>query len=124
MFAASNPRSFSRRASAAALLSFAAIVATAPVRAQDGAADKPKAPSAPHQSLEPIAADGFAKFMELMKQFAQDQIAKLPSADKSPRENAFGKLAAIQLAGARILRRSGACGRGRPGALLSRAGPQ
>ncbi|MCC6672635.1 MAG: hypothetical protein IT458_16340 [Planctomycetes bacterium] len=92
---------FPRRTCAALLLALFAFGGVAsPALAQDGDKDKKPAPSAPHESLEPIAADGFQKFMDLMLEFAKDQIAKLPSGDKSPRENAYGKLAAIQLAGA------------------------
>lgn len=56
--------------------------------------------SGPHESLEPVAADGFQKFLDLMEQFAKEQFARMPAADKDARENAYGKVAAIQLAGA------------------------
>lgn len=87
-----------RRTNAALLVAVAAIAAVhAPVFAQNNGASAPTSPSA---DLEPIAKDGFAAFMKLMEEIARDQISKLPSADKSARENAYGKLAAIQLAGA------------------------
>lgn len=87
----------------AVLLALAAFAGAAPALAQGRAraseASSP-APTSPSSSLEPIAAEGFGTFMNLMAQFAKDQIARLPSADKSARENAYGKLAAIQFAGA------------------------
>ena len=84
-------------------LSFAVALAVcvggaAPVVAQGG--DTPAAPRNPSAGLEPIAADGFEAFIGLMEEFARAQFEKLPSADKSARENAYGKLAALQLAGA------------------------
>ncbi len=93
--------SLSRRSNAVLLLALAAVAATnAPLPAQGGDAAPAPAPANPSAGLDPIAADGFRAFMQLMEQIAKEQIQKLPSADKSPRENAYGKLAAIQLAGA------------------------
>lgn len=48
--------------------------------------------------LEPVAADGFQKFMNLMADFAAQKLEELPNAGNSPRENAYGQLAALQLA--------------------------
>ncbi|MCA8964525.1 MAG: hypothetical protein H6838_19270 [Planctomycetes bacterium] len=97
-----NTKSFSaRRSSTALVLTLAALVgASAPAIAQEGGSGGSSAPTDPSAGLQPIAADGFRMFMELMDQFAKDQIARLPSADKSARENAYGQLAAMQLAGA------------------------
>jgi hypothetical protein len=96
-----RPASFARRNPAVvlALAALAAVGAPSFAFAQGGDAAQP-APRNPSESLEPIAAEGFQAFMNLMAQFAQDQIGRLPSADKSARENAYGKLAAIQFAGA------------------------
>lgn len=76
-----------------------ALLFTAPAFAQGGGDAPAPAPADPSKDLTPIAADGFQSFMELMEQFAKDQIERLPSGDKTPRENAYGKLAIIQLAG-------------------------
>jgi hypothetical protein len=92
-----RPTSLHRLSFAVALA--ACVGGAAPVVAQDGG-DAPAAPQNPSAGLEPIAADGFAAFMELMEEFARAQFDKLPSGDKSARENAYGKLAALQLAGA------------------------
>ncbi|MFO1078637.1 MAG: hypothetical protein U1E73_13010 [Planctomycetota bacterium] len=82
------------------LFLLSAALAAAPAFAQEGGDVPAPAPANPAKDLEPIAADGFQAFIDLMEQFAKDQIEKLPSGDKSPRENAYGKLAVIQLAGA------------------------
>ncbi len=93
-------KSFSaRRNSTALVLSIAAFVAANTTAVAQDSGNTPSV-SNPSEGLEPIAADGFRMFMELMDQFAKEQFARLPSADKSARENAYGKIAAIQLAGA------------------------
>ncbi|MEZ6017094.1 MAG: hypothetical protein R3F49_18400 [Planctomycetota bacterium] len=90
----------SRLTFAAALAATAVGLAPRAAFAQADAPDAPAAPRNPSERLEPIAADGFAAFMDLMEEFARAQFEKLPSSDKSARENAYGKLAALQLAGA------------------------
>ena len=85
-----------RPATFALALALLAPAAPASLARQDEA---PAAPQNPASAFEPIAADGYRAFLELMEEFARTQFERLPSADKTARENAYGKLAAIQLAG-------------------------
>jgi hypothetical protein len=98
VFARPSFRVALRNLTFAVALAAAGVGVAGPVTAQ-GNGDTP-APTSPAADLEPIAADGFEAFMGLMEEFARAQFEKLPSADKSARENAYGQLAALQLAGA------------------------
>ena len=85
--------SLTRRNAIAAIL-FASLLPSSPAQ------EKSKKTANPAAGYEQVTKDGYEAFTKLMIDFAKDQIAKLPSADKSARENAYGKLAALQLAGA------------------------
>lgn len=85
--------SLTRRNAIAAVL-FASLL-------PDTQAQEPtKRTPSPAAGFESITKEGYEAFVRLMVDFAKDQVSKLPSGDKSARENAYGKLAALQLAGA------------------------